>query len=257
MTLTSPAPRRYLARIVARTHWANAERHIKRRIGQTYSRRVITAVVITLVIFIIGLSASHTMLDSCQLHACRSYTGLLLAACAGLLGATFSRLTTPSTSLQSLTIIGARIQSGWPILMVRHAVGAIAAVILYFFFQSDLIDGSLFPDLTQLGFVSLADLSGASGPSPQVISDTLDSIRIALQTNPASLPDILPATMPVLEAGLMASQGPVSLADGYVPNANMSKLMVWSFVAGFSEVLVSNMLNRVASNAKEDVGSSV
>ena len=38
----------------------------------------------------------------------------------------------------------------------------------------------------------------------------------------------------------------------FVPNANLSKMIVWSFLAGFSELLVANMLRQVERSAAKD-----
>jgi hypothetical protein len=51
--------------------------------------------------------------------------------------------------------------SAWRTLMVRSSVGLGGAVILYFFFRSGLLQGSLWPDLSKLGYEPLAN----RGPS--------------------------------------------------------------------------------------------
>ena len=38
----------------------------------------------------------------------------------------------------------------------------------------------------------------------------------------------------------------------FVPNADLSKMIVWSFLAGFSELLVANMLRKVENSASKD-----
>jgi len=55
-----------------------------------------------------------------------------------------------------------------------------------------------------------------------------------------------------LQAG---PSGPVAAHLGFsVPNEDLSKLLIWSFIAGFSEKLVPGMLNRVEASARGSGG---
>ncbi len=123
-------------------------------------------------------------------------SGLWLALFTGLLGASFSMIAMAQKRLEKIALEELQLQSRWEFLLLRLGFGSGAAVILYFSFQARLIEGVLFPDLTQIG---------------------------VLENNP--------------KTGIPWGE--------WVPNANLAALMVWSFVAGFSENFVPNFLRRV------------
>ncbi|MEM0945297.1 MAG: hypothetical protein AAGI70_15275, partial [Pseudomonadota bacterium] len=85
-------------------------------------------------------------------------------------------------------------------LLSRVAIGAGAATVLYFIFQADLIQGAVFPKLSELGFATI--------------------------------------------------QGKTSNYGFHVPNQQLSALLVWSFLAGFSETLVPAFLEGIQKNAQ-------
>ena len=89
-----------------------------------------------------------------------------------------------------------------PMLLLRCIVGVGAASILYFFFRSGLLEGSLWPDLGQLGFEPVARVVDGQG---QEIAYLNEGTRI-------------------------------------VPNSAFALLIVWSFIAGYSQTLVPNLL---------------
>lgn len=129
----------------------------------------------------------------------RTYPGLLVALSAGFFGATFSMLlqsqrrTSDAVSLDDL-----RAASSWRTLIVRGSVGLGGAAILYFFFRSGLLDGNLWPNLTELAFEPLVN----AGPR-----------------------------------------------GGLVPNQNWCLLVIWCFLAGFSETLVPSILSSTEKKA--------
>ena len=88
-----------------------------------------------------------------------------------------------------------QLQLRWEFLILRLGFGSGAAVILYFAFQSGLMTGALFPNITQLGVVENKPVDGQQWAA-------------------------------------------------WVPNADLAGLMVWSFIAGFSENFVPNFLNK-------------
>ena len=110
------------------------------------------------------------------------YPGLMLAMISGAFGASFSMLVQSQRRGSEGTLEDIRTAGNWKTLLIRSAFGFGAASILYFFFNSGLLEGSLWPKLEEINF---------SSP---------------------------------------------------IPNRSMCLLVIWSFVAGFSENFVPNIL---------------
>jgi hypothetical protein len=119
------------------------------------------------------------------------YPGLILAMAAGLFGASFSMLVQLSQRTSQGTLEDVQAAAGWHSLLVRCSFGVGAAAILYFFFESGLLQGSLWPDIEDLKFK---------------VSSTGKIARVA--------------------------------------NNNWCLLVIWSFLAGFSENFVPTILIR-------------
>lgn len=129
--------------------------------------------------------------------------GLIIAAVSGMLGAAFFMLVEFQTKVSTSGDL-ADIREMWTMLFVlaRCIVGVGAASILYFFFKSGLLEGNLWPDLQQLGFVLVEK------------GYEIDGRRVEL-----------------IDAGRKV-----------VPNGDFALLVVWSFLAGWSQKLVPNLL---------------
>lgn len=119
----------------------------------------------------------------------RQLPGLVVAMVAGLFGASFSMLIQSHNRVAEGTLEDLSVAASWPTLLLRGLVGVGAATIFYFFFNSGLLEGNLWPELAQIGFDSLTD------SAPRV-----------------------------------------------VPNQHLCLLVIWCFLAGFSETLVPNLL---------------
>lgn len=130
-------------------------------------------------------------------------SGLWLALFTGLLGASFSMIAMAQRRLRRLSLEELQLQSRWEFLLLRLGFGSGAAVILYFAFQANLVEGALFPNLVQIGVLENKPTDGVPWGS-------------------------------------------------WVPNASLAALMVWSFIAGFSENFVPNFLRKVDEPDKDD-----
>jgi hypothetical protein len=119
----------------------------------------------------------------------RTYPGLIVAMASGFFGATFSMLLQSRRRASQGSLEDLSAASSWTTLTVRASVGLGAAAILYFFFRSGLLQGSLWPDLANLAF------------EPAEKTTTF-----------------------------------------VVPNQQWCLLILWCFIAGFSETFVPNIL---------------
>ena len=73
------------------------------------------------------------------------------AMTAGLFGAFFSRLQTLQSNWDNLSLGQVRDAMDWRSIWLRGVVGMGGALIVYFFIQSGLVGGGLFPDFKQMG----------------------------------------------------------------------------------------------------------
>jgi hypothetical protein len=87
----------------------------------------------------------------------RTYPGLIVGLASGFFGATFSMLVQTQRRMAEGSLDDLSSASDWRTLIVRASVGLGAAAILYFFFRSGLLQGSLWPDLRELGFDPLTN----------------------------------------------------------------------------------------------------
>ena len=117
------------------------------------------------------------------------------SAVFGLLGALFSRLLTTLQPRSPAGIDELYNAATFRYILLRGTIGILGALVVYFFLQSGLVKGSVFPDFeTPLGVKTLP-----------------------------------------LEGGIW----PAKLS---LPSTSLALLIMWSFIAGFSESLVPNIL---------------
>ena len=122
------------------------------------------------------------------------FAGLPLAVVAGFFGATFFILARLNTRLVDATLDDIEAFYDWKSLIVRCLFGAGGATILYFFFETGLLKGTIWPDLTLLDFTPCC-------------------------------------------------------GGGLVPDKNLSLLLIWSVLAGYSETFVPSLLARTEAGA--------
>jgi len=145
----------------------------------------------------------------------------ILVICAGFMGTIFSMLIGVAKHSNEMVLEDLQnVISGWHI-GAKVVLGIGAALLFYYFFQSKLIVLGLFPDINQLDvFLNWRQC---------VISEMKTECLIGLNLSTVKL-EAVPEW-----------------------DANLYKLIIWSFLAGFSEKLIPDMLNK----AKSQINNSV
>lgn len=142
--------------------------------------------------------------------------GLLMVAAYGLLGAFFSRVMMFQTQLATIGFEDVMNTYQGRMIHVRLLYGTIGAIIFYFVLRSGIIGGSAFPDLSKISI------------GEQVVWKSAAS-----SIEPAS------------DNTKLAASGLTILA----PTIDLAKLLVWSFLAGFSERLVPETLEKTTAKS--------
>jgi hypothetical protein len=217
--LKTPADlRALLARLVNDLQWRYTVNEVKR----TYSKEITK---VTGLIFIVAIgSFAAAVLGTAVLGRVLSGAGdaalLLLAGLAGGWGAGFSMLASLKGRLDAADLNDLKLMKSRWILWSRPLIGVGAACILYFFLVSGLLGGTAFPDLKREQEPSVSRQSAAA----LVGSPSTTESRTAPAGGNAPTP-------------IQSSRTDLAL------------LVVWCFVAGFSERLVPALLTKTEARA--------
>jgi hypothetical protein len=157
------------------------------------------------------------------------------ALTAGLFGAMFSRLLFLQSHWSTMSIGSLKAARESSTILLRGCVGMMGAVIVSFFLQAHVIAGGLFPDFQEIG-LERRYYPVSAGP------DNAKASVAQAQTN---------ATMPSNTNDPHAKLLPLLLI---YPNQHLALLIVWSFLAGFSERLVPTILKDTESSAEKAAG---
>ena len=145
--------------------------------------------------------------------------GLAMVGLFGVLGAYFSRIIRFQTEVATLGFDEVTNIYQSNLLYVRLMCGLVGAVIFYFLLRGGILAGGIFPNLSNISIgEQVVWKAGIDGMSPVHGQD-----------------------------GKLVPSGLTILA----PTPELAKLIVWSFLAGFSERLVPDALERTEARARE------
>jgi len=188
------------------THWTIQRKFYSRPIRKNATTRIVWFGMGAFSLFMLPYLALYFNLWRAEPTNISSWAWLPIytVATTGLFGALFSRLLYLQSNWDALTIGGLKDAREFASIILRACVGMIGAVIVFFFLKSGVIGGGLFPDFSQIGVEEFA-----FPVKPPAGTDT------AIHTISFRL---------------------------YYPSKSWALLVVWSFLAGFSERLVPSIL---------------
>jgi hypothetical protein len=220
--------RDFLLSALEAIHWCSKRKYIMRKVRAQAARRTLCLGVIALLIAVmpylflssgtqpVTKAASLASSQGAALDPTASsgvsfwdHFALYTAVTFGFLGALFSRLITLQTQWSALALDELYNARTYHYIVLRASIGIVGAFIVYFFLQSGLITGSVFPTFNDLTMkvTPLATDVGARWPKELVF-----------------------------------------------PSANLALLIVWSFIAGFSESLVPSILSNTERQFQTALG---
>lgn len=221
-----PVLRALLLDTLEELHWAFQRKFYSRPIRKQATTRIVLCGMFAFCLFILPYIILDIEFWDSRPNIGSSWAWLPLysSLTAGLFGALFSRLLYLQQNWDALTIGGLKDAREFTSILLRGCVGMTGAVIVSFFLQSSVISGSLFPEFDKIG------LEAASYPATGGTND-----------NTVKAPNIHQVPAPKID------QPHVTLPLIY-PSKSLALLVVWSFLAGFSERLVPSILKDTESS---------
>ena len=217
----------FLLELMEAIHWFSKRKYIVRKLRAQATRRTLSLALIALLIALspyIFLSsimqtnarpASLAFLQNADFYLVVSrnedfwvHFALYTAVTFGFLGALFSRLITLQKEWNATALDELFNARTYHYIVLRASIGVVGALVVYFFLQSGLVKGSVFPIFEELTMntVSFSDPTAVKWPTKLLL-----------------------------------------------PSPALALLIMWSFIAGFSESLVPTVL----ANAERQFGGAL
>jgi hypothetical protein len=211
------ALRDFLLEILEAIHWHSKRKHLTRKLRAQATRRTLSiglaALMLTLLPYIITVLAVTSQGKAATLASLQVWPvaedgefakanswihfALYTSVAFGFLGALFSRLITLQTQWSVIALDELYNARSYHYIILRASIGVLGALVVYFFLQSGLVEGSVFPKFTDLSLhMQTADVKGGVKWPGQLL----------------------------------------------LPSSALALLIMWSFIAGFSESLVPTVL---------------
>jgi hypothetical protein len=214
--------RSLMSRLVSDLQWVVESRRVVRFNESRMRRNVVTMFLCAFVLFF--TPTISRVFFSVEFENLRFYY-IFTAATAGILGATFSQLTSVQSRVQAATIDQVRAMSQLGYIVARAVVGAGAGLIMFYLVQSGLLSGAFFPAFIQ---------------TPEALLQYQQSVTV-LSKNAYGISQAVESTYGV---GTLAK-----------PTQGLSLLIVWCLLAGFSEKMIPGILTRKAKQAADSADS--
>src|SRR5262245_23069321 len=238
-TLKTPADRRaLLARLVNDLQWRYTVNEVKRAHSKDITKT--TGVIFMVAIGLFGLMVLSFGVFASISDLTRDSILLLVAAMAGAWGASFSMLSSVKARLESADLNDLKLMRSTWILWSRPLIGVGAAAILYFFMASGLLGGSAFPSFT----------TRVENAPPQTQAAPAQAAPQPQPATPATPPTPDVTTAPAAPAAPGGTTTPTTPATPPTTRTQLSLLIVWCFIAGFSERLVPSLLAKTEERAQ-------
>ena len=185
-------------------HWQSKRKFMSRKMRGQATRRTLLIGLMGLLLALWPYFAPSSMLAATTGSSdFWTHFALYTALTFGFLGALFSRLITLQTQWSAIALELSNARS-YHYIVLRASIGVLGALVVYFFLQSGLVEGSVFPKFKDL---------------------TLNTF------NQADEP-----------------RWPTRLI---LPSLNLALLIMWSFIAGFSESLVPTVLSNTERQLRQ------
>ena len=212
-------PRAMLLETLKDIHWSYQRKFFSRPILRSATRKIVFLGFVAFLLFICPYVVLYGMLAMRPPPAFHEWAWLPLwsAVTAGLFGALFSRLLYLQMNWASLSVGGLKDARDLTSILLRCCVGMTGAVIMSFFLQANIVSGALFPHFDQIGLVEIF--------------------------------------FPVREISPDQNLGSLLPLHLVYPSQGLALLVMWCFLAGFSERLVPSILQETASSLGESVAS--
>jgi hypothetical protein len=156
-----PRLRAMLLDILEETHWTLQRKFHGRPIQKSATRRLVGMGLAACALFVLPYAyiyvRSWLSSDEWPLPLGRwAWLPLWTAVTAGFFGAMFSRLLYLQTNWNVLSLGAIRDARDFASIFLRGAVGMTGAVIVYYFLQSSVIGGGLFPKFQEIALIQLS-----------------------------------------------------------------------------------------------------